>query len=44
MSIMTDRGQTQSSLVYIIGKDYYIYSLNEEARFKNMTKITSIAS
>ena len=44
MSIMTDRGQIQSSLAYIIGKDYYIYALHEENKFKNMTKITNIAS
>lgn len=44
MSVMADRGQIQSGLAYIIGKDQYIYSLNEESKFKNLTKIVSLAT
>lgn len=44
MSILSDRGQIQSGLAYIIGKDQYLYSLHEESEFKNMTKIVSLAA
>lgn len=44
MSVLADRGQIQSGLAYVIGKDQYLYSLHEENGFKNMTKITSLAA